>query len=76
LFTTIVDDMFALEFDELNESWVLTVHRRWKRAHTFLLVWLGLVGWRVVPDVGVTVANETIPICISHQSQDEMLKAL
>jgi hypothetical protein len=61
LFATIVDDMFALEFDELNESWVLTVHRRWKWAHTFLLVWLGLVDWRVVPDVGVTVANETIP---------------
>jgi hypothetical protein len=48
LFTTIVDDMFALEFDELNESWVLTVHRRWKWAHStgltivsnyFLEVW-------------------------------------
>ena len=54
--------MFALEFDELNESWVLTVHRRWEWAHTFLFVWLGLVGWLVVADVGVTVANETIPV--------------
>jgi hypothetical protein len=34
LFATIVDYMLALEFDKLDESRMLTVHRCWKWAHS------------------------------------------
>jgi len=33
LFTTIVDHMLTLEFDQPDESRMLTVHRCWKRTH-------------------------------------------
>ena len=34
MFATIVDHMFALEFDQLDKSRMLTVHRCWRWTHT------------------------------------------
>ena len=33
MFTTIVDHMLALEFDQPDKARMLTVHRCWKWAH-------------------------------------------